>query len=175
MEEDSPDLLNELLDLTMAATSNSLYFNDASIDESDSSLDMNNILQGLNEPSTTSTTSSKSTTSRLSLANLNSNNLQNGSNISPPRRFGSDLLASSTASYRYQRDSPAASNRIVSISSNFDVLDESEEYEKTPMKVRKVEREMSEEIEDGTGDMESMLREWKLKNTGGEDEKTEEM
>lgn len=182
LEEDSPDLLNELSDLTVAPASSSLYLDE---EDEESSLDMQNILRGLNGTSTSSSASnskSNSTSSkpsRLSLANLNSNNQLNTSNnnneISPPR-FGSNLLASSTASYREYRDSPI---RVASHTFIIDQIEEEEEEgQKTPMKSKKLnswqreKRDSSEEIEDGTGDMESMLREWKDKNGDG---KTEEM
>lgn len=164
--------------MTAAPASASLYLDEQ---DDESSLDMQNILRGLNAPSTSSTSNSKTTStstksSRLSLANLNSNNISNHNNENSPPRFGSNLLASSTASYREYRDSPV---RVVSHAFIIDQIEEEEEGQKTPMKSKKLsnwgreKRDSSEEIEDGTGDMESMLREWKDKHGG--DGKTEEM
>lgn len=157
-EENGSFLLDDLPDLTMERISLAVLQEE---DENDESIDMSHLLRDLQIAPMSRRQSTVNPTA-LSINNLAS--MHDESMDGDTSTFASSLLNCSTASYRYQRDTPARPHSPGQQTFMMDITEDEEEGQMTPSKVVKTQEWNSggsgNSRTDGSGDIKRLLRDW---------------
>lgn len=164
-DENGSFLLDDLPDLTMERISLAVLQEE---DENDESLDMSHLLRDLQiAPSRRASTLIANPTplSSKNLASMHEESIDGDTST-----FTSALLNCSTASYRYQRDTPARPNSPGQQTFMLDITEDEDEAQTTPSKAGATREWNSGEIgnsrTEGSGDIKRLLRDWQEKEGG---------